>query len=287
MMLMTRAPFDEELAHVPEEAARDDLRHPPTLLCGRHSTPVEVILRLLIAKHLSQWSFQETQERVNESLVLRWFCRVYFRRMPDDTTLIRWAQLIRPETLHALNDRVVELATQAKVIKGRWLAQKRSAARGYAVCEKLAQKLHRLVRRAEAGEKQQEQQAEQQRMLSQQLINSTEQMVQQARQVTTSLLQQAEKSAQHLVEKVEPLLPMPRACDRPGAHACAGRQAGGRKPTKCPRSFEPHTRIIPRNIRSRLSLGGKSNSGARGRRDCDTLPDWRRIPMSMDKGSRR
>src|SRR5438270_3856701 len=96
-------------------------RYPRTLLCGRHSTPVEVILRLLIAKHLYQWSFQETQERVNDSLVLRWFCRVYFRRVPDDTTLIRWAQLIRPETLHALNDRVVELATQAKVIKGRKL----------------------------------------------------------------------------------------------------------------------------------------------------------------------
>ena len=45
-------------------------------------------------------------------------------------------------------------------------------------------------------------------MLYQQLISSTEQMVRQARQVTTSLLQQAEKSAQHLVEKVEPLLPL-------------------------------------------------------------------------------
>jgi len=45
-------------------------------------------------------------------------------------------------------------------------------------------------------------------MLYQQLISSTEQMVRQARQVTTSLLQQAEKSALHLVEKVEPLLPL-------------------------------------------------------------------------------
>ncbi len=27
---------------------------------GRHSTPVEVILRLLIYKHLYGWSFQET-----------------------------------------------------------------------------------------------------------------------------------------------------------------------------------------------------------------------------------
>jgi len=61
---------------------------------------------------------QETEDRVNDSLILRWFCRVYFEQVPDDTTLIRWAQLIRQQTLHALNDRVVELVTQAKVIKG-------------------------------------------------------------------------------------------------------------------------------------------------------------------------
>lgn len=98
-------------------------RHPRTLLCGRHSTPVEVILRLLIVKHLYHWSFQETEDRVNDSLVLRWFCRVYFEHVPDDTTLLRWAQLIRPETMHALNDRVVELAAQAKVVKGRKLRE--------------------------------------------------------------------------------------------------------------------------------------------------------------------
>jgi transposase, IS5 family len=96
-------------------------RHPRTLWCGRHSTPVEVIVRLLIVKHLYHWSFQQTEDRVNDSLVLRWFCRVYFEHVPDDTTLLRWAQLIRPETMHALNDRVVELAVQAKVVKGRKL----------------------------------------------------------------------------------------------------------------------------------------------------------------------
>jgi transposase, IS5 family len=96
-------------------------RHPRTLWCGRHSTPVEVILRLLIVKHLYHWSFQETEDLVNDSLVLRWFSRIYFEQVPDDTTLLRWAQLIRPETMHTFNDRVVELASQAKVIKGRKL----------------------------------------------------------------------------------------------------------------------------------------------------------------------
>ena len=68
----------------------------------RHrSTPVEVILRLLFVKHLYAWSYQETLERVSDSLVLRWCCRVYFQRVPDESTLMRWAHTLRPETLHA------------------------------------------------------------------------------------------------------------------------------------------------------------------------------------------
>lgn len=96
-------------------------RHRLTLVHGRHSTPVEVLLRMLILKHLYQWSYQETEDRVDESLVLRWFCRLSWAPVPDDTTLLRWANTLQPETLHALNDRVVKLARQAKVTTGRKL----------------------------------------------------------------------------------------------------------------------------------------------------------------------
>jgi hypothetical protein len=60
-------------------------------------------------------------ERVADSLVLRWFCRLYFQRTPHATTLLRWAATIRPETLQALNDRLVVLAKQARVTQGRKL----------------------------------------------------------------------------------------------------------------------------------------------------------------------
>jgi hypothetical protein len=96
-------------------------RYRYTLVHGRHSTPVEVILRMLLCKHLYGWSYEETRERVADSLVLRWFCRVYFQTVPDKSTLIRWTHTLRPETLHALNDRVTELAKQAKVTTGRKL----------------------------------------------------------------------------------------------------------------------------------------------------------------------
>jgi IS5 family transposase len=92
-----------------------------TMVHGRHSTPVEVLLRMLLVKHLHQWSYQDTEEQVDQNLILRWFCRLYWASVPDDTTLIRWANTLQPETLHALNDRVVQLAVQAKVTKGRKL----------------------------------------------------------------------------------------------------------------------------------------------------------------------
>jgi IS5 family transposase len=124
-MLIDRYPAEDVFARVPEVAAQTDpvlkeldrlldddalyqsvradlgKRYRYTLIHGRHSTPVEVLLRMLICKHLYAWSFKETEERVKDSLVLRWFSRVYFQRVPDSTTLFRWLQTIRPETLHA------------------------------------------------------------------------------------------------------------------------------------------------------------------------------------------
>jgi transposase, IS5 family len=105
------------------DEVRADLaaRCPQTLTTGRPSTPVEVILRMLVIKHLHGWSYEQTERWVSDSLVLRQFCRVYLEPVPDDTTVIRWAKLIRPETLHLLLDHVVALARSLKVTRGRKL----------------------------------------------------------------------------------------------------------------------------------------------------------------------
>ncbi len=102
---------------------RGDLaqRYPHTLQTGRPSTPVEVILRMLIVKHLYGWSYEQTEYNVSDSLVLRQFCRVYLEAVPDDTTLIKWANLIQPQTLHELLDHVTQLARSLKVTRGRKL----------------------------------------------------------------------------------------------------------------------------------------------------------------------
>src|SRR5579885_1697058 len=100
-------------------------RSPHTATRGRYSTPVEVLLRMLVVKRLYRWSYEETEHFVGDSLVLRQFCRVYLESVPDDTTGVpfgpRWANLIGPKTLEHLNERVVQLARSLKVTRGRKL----------------------------------------------------------------------------------------------------------------------------------------------------------------------
>lgn len=109
---------DELFCLVHNDLAR---RYPQTESRGRKSTPVEVILRMLAVKHLYAFSYEQTEQHVADSLVLRQFCRVYFHRVPDHTTLWRWAQLIQPATLQAFNERVLSLAVANKLTRGRKL----------------------------------------------------------------------------------------------------------------------------------------------------------------------
>jgi IS5 family transposase len=76
---------------------------------------------MLVVMRLYRWSYEQVEYFVNDSLVLRQFCRVYLEKVPDDTTLIRWANTIGPETVERLNGRVVQLARSLEVTRGRKL----------------------------------------------------------------------------------------------------------------------------------------------------------------------
>jgi transposase, IS5 family len=79
--------FEPELAHLDEMLDDDELfnlvkadllkRYPNSGRLGRHSTPVEVILRMLVVKRLYNFSYENTERFVNDSIVLRQFCRLY------------------------------------------------------------------------------------------------------------------------------------------------------------------------------------------------------------------
>ena len=106
--------FDPVLARLDLLLDDDDLYQ-----CGRPSTLVEVILRLLLVRRLYGWSYAEVERFVSDSHVLRQFCRAYLRPVLDATTLIRWAALVGPDTVAALDGRVLARVQATRVTRGR------------------------------------------------------------------------------------------------------------------------------------------------------------------------
>lgn len=64
-------------------------RHAGSRETGRPGTPAEVVLRMLVLKHLKGWSYAELEWEVRGSLAYRFFCRVGMGKVPDEKTLVR------------------------------------------------------------------------------------------------------------------------------------------------------------------------------------------------------
>src|SRR5207245_147020 len=60
-------------------------RHPQSQRRGRLGTPATVVLRMLVLKHLSDWTFDECEREVRGSLVYRAFCRLDGERVRERT----------------------------------------------------------------------------------------------------------------------------------------------------------------------------------------------------------
>ena len=110
---------DEEL--VDQVTAALGRRHPLSARRGRLGTPAAVVLRMLVLKHLSDWSFDECEREVRGSLVYRAFCRIDGERVPDAKTLIRLAHVLDGPVLKRLLERLVAMARQRRVVHGRRL----------------------------------------------------------------------------------------------------------------------------------------------------------------------
>lgn len=88
---------------------------------GRRGTPVEVGLRMLVLKHLYDWSYDVLEREVRANLVYRAFSRVGGDPVPDAKTVLKIAHALGPETIQALHQRVVALARARRVVRGRRL----------------------------------------------------------------------------------------------------------------------------------------------------------------------
>ena len=283
-------PVLSELDHLLEDdilfqGVKADLakRYPQTLTRGRPSTPVEVTLRILTVKRLYGWSYEETEHFVNDSLVLRQFCRIYLEAVPDDTTLIRWANLIGGETLARVNDRVVELARLLKVTRGRKLRMDSTVVEtnihyptdsgmlgdGVRVLSRLLRRARKVI--GDAGDvgrevfrtrtrsvrrlaqqihriarRKGEQAAEEMKETYAKLIKVAKTNRAQAQAVCAALQGRAEEAAQQLVEQFERFLPLvDQAIEQAKRRVIDGDVVPATE--KLLSMFEPHTQIIVRH----------------------------------------
>jgi IS5 family transposase len=108
---------DEALVERVYEAQGE--RHPQSRRRGRTQTPAEVVLRLLILKHVRNWSYDTLEREVRANLVYRAFTRIGDQKVPDAKTLARLGQALGPEVIRELHQRLVELARQRGVVQGR------------------------------------------------------------------------------------------------------------------------------------------------------------------------
>jgi IS5 family transposase len=86
---------------------------------GRMQTPSEVVLRLLVLKHVRDWSYQTLEREVRANLVYRTFARIGGEKVPDAKTMGRLGQAIGPDVVAGLHRRIVEWAVEQKVVQGR------------------------------------------------------------------------------------------------------------------------------------------------------------------------
>src|SRR5438045_4053947 len=258
-------------------------RRPQSRTRGRHSTPVEVVLRLLVVKRLYRWSYEQTEHLVGDSLMLRQFCRLYWEPVPDDTTLLRWAQLIGPQTLEQLNARVVELAQSRKVTRGRKLrvdstviattihhpTDSRLLGDGVRVLSRLLRGARRVLGERTAlsretfrtrtrsvrrlaqqvhrlARRKGEEAAEQMQSAYTRLLAITRQSCRQAEQVRTVLAEQTGPAAQRLTEQFTHFLPLVDQVIRQATRRVLQGEAVPAA-AKLLSLFEPHTQVIQRH----------------------------------------
>jgi len=108
---------DEQLLSTVYEALAK--RCPKSRTRGRLGTPAEVVLRLLLLKHIRNWSYEVVEREVRANLVYRSFTRIGGAKVPDDTVMNKWALALGPEVIEDLHKRVVTIAQEKKVVEGR------------------------------------------------------------------------------------------------------------------------------------------------------------------------
>ena len=119
MRQIDQALHDERLLEILRDAWKRLCKKSKTR--GRPGTPAEVILRLLVLKHIRDWSFEELEREVSANFVYRQFTHIGGGKVPDQKSISRFSRQLGPEVIENIHQRVVAIAQEKKIIPGRKL----------------------------------------------------------------------------------------------------------------------------------------------------------------------
>ena len=94
-------------------------RHPKSRSRGRRGVPAETVLRLLVLKHVRNWSYETLEREVRANLVYRDFSRVGAGKVPDAKTMGRWGVALGPDSIKQMHERIVKIAAERGVADGK------------------------------------------------------------------------------------------------------------------------------------------------------------------------
>jgi IS5 family transposase len=109
----------EDEAVVETVAQALEARWPQSRRRGRPGTPADVVLRMLILKHLFDWSYDDLEREVRANLVYRAFTRIDAGEVPDAKAILKIAGALGPTVIEQLHRRIVDVARRAGVTHGR------------------------------------------------------------------------------------------------------------------------------------------------------------------------
>lgn len=106
---------DEALVDQVHEA--QGRRHPQSRSRGHEQTPAEVVLRMLLLKHVRNWSYEVLEREVKVNLVYRSFCRIGMEKVPDAKTLGKIGLALGADVIAEMHARLVKLAQEKGVVR--------------------------------------------------------------------------------------------------------------------------------------------------------------------------
>src|SRR5712692_386794 len=96
-------------------------RHPASPRTGRTGMAPDRVLRCCMLKHLKGWSFRELECELRSNLIYRRFTRFDAEVTPDFSTVSRVFATLSPAVTEQINQRVVSVAREQGVARGRKL----------------------------------------------------------------------------------------------------------------------------------------------------------------------